>query len=58
MSLHSTLCLFVCGSYCRHRVSSAAMIEGQNMLSNLAVSTGWHKLKKSPSFAVELDCMV
>jgi hypothetical protein len=39
VSLHSALCLFVCGSYCRHHVSSPAMMEGQNMLSWLAVST-------------------
>jgi hypothetical protein len=34
------------------------MMEGQNMLSWLAVSTWWHKLKKNPPFAVQLDCMV
>jgi hypothetical protein len=48
--LHSALYLFVCGSYCRHYVSSATLMEEHYVSSLLAVYMRSAQIAEQSSF--------
>jgi hypothetical protein len=48
LSRGSSLCLLVSGSYCRHRVSSPAIMKERHVSSFLQFPKGQHKLQNDP----------